>query len=370
MIYIFVFLLTGLLIYQSEYYKRKNKWVLGNIFAVLVILIVSIFAGIRDISVGTDVEYYVIKHFNWVALFPNQMWKYIIYLVTYDEVEPIYALVQYIGYSVFHSINFVLFMLSLITHIFIYFGLVKKAEQISISTAWLIYCFLFYNTTLNIVRQSCAVAIIFYMVMCILEEKISVKKYIILTVIALGFHRSSLLMAIILPLLIWSYNNKIKRNINYIIVFVLCLFPFFFKFIGSFISSLNSLPMKYQVFFNDINSGQSSIMLDTIIYLLPTILFIYLAYKQKTNVQIKFYLVMAFVSISCCVASNLMISRLSYYFIIFFCYSIPYSTKIISTRANGRQLYRFGMIGWFALMWYINIVNYGYGATYPYVLGI
>ena len=149
MIYIFIFSLTGLLIYQSEYYEKKHKKILSDLIAIAAVLTISTFAGLRDISVGTDVEYYLVKHFNWASMFKGRMWEYVVYLTTFEEVEPIYAFVQYIGYHIFHKVNFVLFILSFITHTFIYFGIKKKENEISVSFGWIIYCFIYFNTSLN-----------------------------------------------------------------------------------------------------------------------------------------------------------------------------------------------------------------------------
>lgn len=371
MIYIFIFSLTGLLIYQSEYYEKKHKKILSDLIAIAAVLTISTFAGLRDISVGTDVEYYLVKHFNWASMFKGRMWEYVVYLTTFEEVEPIYAFVQYIGYHIFHKVNFVLFILSFITHTFIYFGIKKKENEISVSFGWIIYCFIYFNTSLNIVRQSCAVAILFYIVMCYTQNERSVKKNFVLIIVAMGFHRSTIFVIGILLLLIWSYsgrNNILKRVLRGAI----CIFPFILRFFFATIANFSFLPLKYQVYFSELNLGQSSLLMDMIIYLMPTVVLVYLMYEHRGNndKDIKLFMSMALISISCCVATNLLISRVSHYFVIFFCCSVPYTARIVSAKAYGRIVYCAVMIGWFAIMWYINIVSYGYGETYPYILGI
>ena len=180
MIYIVVFLITTFNIYLSEYYYKKGQKTEGKVFALLCIIILSIFAGIRDTNVGTDVQYYLVGQFNRTALFPNNLFEYLLYMINVEEAEPLYAILQYVGHHLFHSIHFVMLIISLITNSFAYFGLKKMSEDIKITFGWMLYCLLLFNVSLNIVRQTCAIAIVWYLVVSFSQKNIKPLKYIVL----------------------------------------------------------------------------------------------------------------------------------------------------------------------------------------------
>ncbi len=171
MIYIVFFIFTTFLIYLSEnYYKRRKKH-FGILFAIVAVLSLSIFAGMRDVTIGTDVRYYLVGHFENAGLYSGRFWDYMTYMVTFQESELLYVALQYIGKNFFDSINFVMFIIALITNTFIYLGLKITGKDISVPAGWLLYCLLFFNIFLNILRQSCAIAIVWFLTMAYSEKK-------------------------------------------------------------------------------------------------------------------------------------------------------------------------------------------------------
>ncbi len=370
MIYIVVFLISTFNIYLSEYYYRKGQKTEGKVFALLCIIILSVFAGIRDINVGTDVQYYLVGQFNRTALFPNNLFEYLLYMINVEEAEPLYAILQYVGYHLFHSIHFVMLILSLITNSFAYFGLKKMSKDIEITFGWMLYCLLLFNVSLNIVRQTCAIAIVWYLVVSFSQKNIKPLKYIVLLLVAAGFHRTALLIGPILTILMYSFQTG-KKIMSSVAAWVICLFPFMFRILPGIFMSISGLPTKYLVYFSNMYTDQSSILLDAVVYLMPTIILAYLYFKKRRSEkqQLGFYLMLSISTVSCCIASNLFVNRLSYYFIIFFCYTVPYTSRIISKRNMGRLVYSIAMLFWFGIMWFINIVFFGYGQTYPYIVG-
>lgn len=371
MIYFFMFFCSTLFVWRSEYLYKKKRKSISYIIIALMLVMLSVFAGIRDTSVGTDVEYYVVKHFNWVKMFAGHPFQYIGYMYSFEEVDPLYAMILYIGSHVFHSINFVLVVLSFITNFFAYMAIKSERNRVSVSTSWMIYCLLFFNTSLNILRQASAVAIVFYIMVLLVNKKITMKKFILFGLFAIFLHRSSIIMLIVLPILIYlTFRNKRKWLLN-LMVALLCLIPFSFGVLSGIISKFSFLPVKYSVYFLSLNAEQSRLFLEAIIYSLPTfVLGILLLKKKKMDTAIKFYFALALVSICECMATNLLISRLSYYLVIFFTISVPYSARVFSTKFRSRLMYNAIMILWFAVMWYVNIIGFGYGETYPYIIGI
>ena len=62
--YIVCFSIVILETYFSEKMFKEDKKELGYFFGILIILTLSIFAGMRDLTIGTDVLGYVAKDFN------------------------------------------------------------------------------------------------------------------------------------------------------------------------------------------------------------------------------------------------------------------------------------------------------------------
>ena len=208
MIYIFIFAFSGVLLYLSEYLKKIGNKHLAECTAIMMLLFVSIFAGIRSVDVGTDVSYYVVKHFEWAKMYDKKFVDFVKYMYSYEEVDFLYAVIQYLGANFFGNLHIVLFILSFITNTFVYLAIKEENKKISVPIAWIFYCLLFFNTSLNIVRQSCAIAIVFYIAILYSSKKISLKKFLLFGIFAALFHRTAIL-AIVVILFLWEARKNI-----------------------------------------------------------------------------------------------------------------------------------------------------------------
>lgn len=371
MIYIAIFCVTTIFVYFSEFLFKNNQKSLSYIVVAFTIIFISIFAGIRDTTVGTDVEYYVVKHFNWGKNFSGHPLDYLGFMYYDEEVDPLYSIIVFIGANIFDNINFILFVLSFIVNFFVYLAIANERGKISVSIGWMIYCLLFFNTSLNIVRQACAVSIVFYLSVLLTNKKLSLRKFILLGISAVLLHRSCIIILCCLPILHFlSLTQKRKYLLCISCVFV-CSLPLGFEVLSSVVSSFSFLPAKYSLYFNSLNSEQSKLLLEFIICSLPTFVLTVVIFKKKYfESSIRFYYVLAIVSISQFLSTNLIISRISYYLVIFFIISVPYSAQLISSRSRGRLVYHLFIIIWFSIMWYINIIKFGYGETFPYRIAL
>ncbi len=375
MAYILLFVISTALVYCSERLYKNGKGRLSAVVGILMVVAVSIFAGMRAIGVGTDTEYYLVNHYNLAQEYRCQFPQFVSYMYGYEEVDLLYIVLVYISANVFKNIHVLMFVLSLITNLFVYLALVKKRNQASVATEWMIYCFIFYNTSLNIMRQSCAIAILFYAMVAYDEKKISIKNAIALGIMAFCFHRSAILAMVIL-LAIFLFNSKKEyRRLLVAITLILCAFPFVFEITTPLVKNLTILPIRYRIYFDIENSEQATVLLETIIYAVPTIGLLVSAYKCREK-NINQYTSLGLICMSSYLRTNLIMSRLSYYFIIFFAVSVPASAKIIADiimkkkkELKVRVLYEAMIILCFAFLWGIDIVWFNYGQTYPYMIG-
>lgn len=367
MAYISIFLISTTLACCSEQLYRKNKRELGAIVAIIMVVSISIFAGARSTSVGTDTEYYLVNHFNWAQGYKNQFPEFLKYMYKYEEVDVLYIVLVYICSIGFGNVHVLMFALSLITNTFMYLALIQKREQISVSTGWFIYCFILYNTTLNIMRQSCAIAILTYSIVAYDQKKISNRKLIVLGIIATLLHRSAPLAMLIILMLYLFNNNRKYKYLLILLTSLICAFPLFFEFLKFVISRLNFLPIRYMTYFVDDNAVQSGVLLDTIMYMPPTVGLIICRLKCKKREMAK-YISMGLICVAASLRSNMLMNRLNYYFIVFFSISIPLSIRVMTKKREGRLIYGGMILFCIVFLWIINIVMYNYGQTCPYTI--
>lgn len=150
-IYISCYSLVGLLLYNFE--KQKNQ----KLVIFICIMILSLLAGFRDVSIGTDVRIYA----NGVYLAASkvssvkQLIDFLFHssLHTGNEIESAYLFVSFIGSKVFKSLFGPLFLTSLIINAGVFMGLYRIKEHLSYNIAIMVYCFMFYQQTYNMMRN-------------------------------------------------------------------------------------------------------------------------------------------------------------------------------------------------------------------------
>lgn len=214
MIYIAVFLVSCIFFWLSE--KCKSGFS-KNFFAVIAILVPCILAGMRADTIGTDVKVYVEPLYNAAKQstsffsYMNQRWFYIWrYKYVYDF-EIGFILLVYLIEKIGGSIGLVLFFIHILVLSPIYLGLKRINKRYPIWLGMLVFYMLFYNTSLNMMRQWIAMSILFYGLCYLLEHK--KKKYFIVVIAACLFHTSALVGFAIYFL--YMYSQKQREYIRF-----------------------------------------------------------------------------------------------------------------------------------------------------------
>lgn len=283
-----IILITTLLAFLTMQAEKKSKnKIIVYIMKTLTILFPSIIAGIRY-GIGTDYSEIYESLFKGIST-GN--------IVTGRDFEKISRDIE-IGYILINKIviffngnfNMVMFICSLITNGFIYFGLEHYKNKINVPLSYFLYMILFYQKSFNIVRQMISVAIVFYAFKFLdLKEKdnIAIKeykkyvlrqiaKYIMFVIIAGLFQRTTLIMLVI-PIILFIYRNpkyKILKILSYIVLLaIICNF----SVIGEILKRIEGL--KYYAFYFSTN-GESSFSINYLIRILPAILPYFLLRKE------------------------------------------------------------------------------------------
>ena len=199
--YFVIFLFSILFsFYADKTYKNK---VLFLFFSMLAITPLILMAGYRDENIGVDTLAYPQQTLDFIESIDNISQLNLLGLI----VEPLYVLLGKISFLIGGN-N--LMVLLLFQHIIIvsnfYIAFVKFRNNVPIWIGMTMFCFLFYNMSLNLQRQMIAISFIFLATIYLLNGKKN--KSIILYIIAFLFHKTSIIALLI-------YVSLYKRNVKW-----------------------------------------------------------------------------------------------------------------------------------------------------------
>lgn len=222
-IYLFVFFISIYFTYCAQlkfekYDRNQNKITFrrGILFSVAAMFLPVILAAFRADSVGTDVTVYAIRSFEIASTC-----KSIKDLWFVSNGELLFFLTGFILSKLGAGISAFLGMIQLLTILPIYIGAYKLRREYSMWFTMAGYFFLFYNLSLNVMRQSICVAFVFLAFSYFLEKRY--KLCIILCVVSSLFHNSAILGILILSAM-WYLNkgsaSTFKKFISVIFIFL------------------------------------------------------------------------------------------------------------------------------------------------------
>lgn len=160
MAYLLMFSIVIMLSFQYENSESSSNIMKRNL--KFFIIIPSIFAALRDVSVGTDnISYYRIFDY----CLNNTLEKAIVNLSSSTATESIesgFVLLTWICAKIFPNYYFFNFITSLVTFIFIVKGAEYYSDRISFTWIIITYLFTFFCPMINYVRQAISLSIVFY----------------------------------------------------------------------------------------------------------------------------------------------------------------------------------------------------------------
>lgn len=232
---------------------------------ILIIVLLSLVSGMRGYSVGFDTRNYA-NYFELIARGDSNL--------AFGLEGTYKQLCLYVS-KIWNNPTSMFLLCAIITNAMVILRLWDFREKGSISWMVLTYYTMFYFSTMNIMRQMCAVAIIFYATRFIQAKKYF--KYLLFLGIAFIFHNSALIGAIFLAteVLLWKYLNKKQRII---IALMIILSPLGISYVY-----LSGVFDRYSHYFNAtaVNIGLM-LFLKLIVFLLTAIDI----HNKKNNEQI------------------------------------------------------------------------------------
>ena len=209
MIYIITFISSCVFLGLSE--KSRSRYI-KKLLVFIAILLPCILAGMRADTIGTDVKVYVEPLYNAAkqstsfSSYMNQRW-YVIWRYMYvSKFEIGFTTLVYLIVKFGGSLGTVLFFIHALIVAPIYFGLKRMDKKYPIWLGMLVFYLMFYNTSLNMMRQWIAMAILFWGLSYLLTNK--KKKYFIVVIVACLFHTSALMGFAIYFLYVYSQRKR------------------------------------------------------------------------------------------------------------------------------------------------------------------
>lgn len=211
-------------IIQKRYMKFKVISYRGFI-CVLAILIPCLIAGLRADTVGVDVKVYAVN-----ALSQAKQFSSLPQMLTYTEVggEYFYVILVYVLSRFTEETGVLLFVLQFLTLVPILKTAYIIRDKLSISFTMLVYFLLFYNDSLNIMRQSIACS--FILLGCTFWVSNEYKrrwKSILCISTACLFHRSAFIGVILILGVVLLSKSHMKKLIRIPAYILLILSPAF-----------------------------------------------------------------------------------------------------------------------------------------------
>lgn len=314
-VYFLTFGISFLFAYCANRYK-KNK-IIFVLFSGIAILCPSILAGFRSKGIGTDTNGYINFVFNDCLQLKDfgELIKYI----KISEVEFLFVLVDYVITRFTNVVNYSYFVFEFIILLFVYLAAYKFDER-TFYFSYLFFLILFFNRSLNMCRQTLALAIVLFNFSNIREKNII--KFTFWTCIAILFHKTAIISIVCYPLYnyIFNFEKPIFRKLVSVLLVVIGVY--FFNNIFNLLYSYGIVNAKYLVYLTNTSSTVSNmeLMLKITVIIIEILIYKnYIETKQENEFLVYMFIIGSLLSLL-----GMKISfgqRLSYYFtyyIIFF----------------------------------------------------
>lgn len=359
-VYFIGFMSSTLFMWLTKREKRHK-----TLYLFLAILILSVISGIRDLNVGTDIRYYVLPNFIRAQQCLGKFWTFM--LNNPEQMEILYLVIEYISAAWFDNIHFALFVFSLITNTFGALAINNLKDKLNPVLAWLAYCLLFYPISLNLMRQSMAIAIVFFIFSD--ENKLCWRRVIGFTILAASFHITGLI-GIFLYIVYQLLESRITRKIgikNFFFLILLFL-PFLSSYLLQIAISVGVLHEKYQVFLN----GDGNIALGNIVFrsfgLISFALLLSKKIELRKNNWYSFLLYVAFIDVLFLINNSLLASRIAKYFSVFEVAYFAVGMEVYKKKGGARLFVSIFILILMIVYWYYQFVVLNSGEIYPYMM--
>lgn len=364
--YLYIFL-SSLLIYLAYYFFKKNNMrILSFIFKLGVVVELSYFAGVRDMTVGTDVTYYMVPSYKYAALYStfNDYWSHY-------HFEFLYAFLSYfLQKSTQQNVMIFLGGLMLLVVGMVMLFINDNFDSINGFTAFCLFILGFYNMSLNYSRQMIAVSILIFSYKYLKRRKWVI--YTFFVFIAFLFHVSALVgILFLIAFNFYKLRPKIRNTSNIIFIVSFFIFLSFYNKVILFFVEHGILESKYLV---HLTSGINISAVNTVFHLFIIALsYVLIRNSEINNNQKIFYheiLIIDFAFLLIGVLSDTAYRLELYPFVYITLLIIPNCLKKLKIETISSILLNGGIVFSYVIYWYVTFVLQDIGQTFPYTSNI
>lgn len=382
-IYLIMFLISIFCTAMAEIsITRKDGKFFFILFSFIAIIIPSLLAGFRNPGIGTDTLIYAKDIWEQIRQIPSLTSLFYKYNQEYfNDTEFIYLLINWIASLFGHNIFWCFFFTNLCVVLLVYCALYDNRKKGKMWIGMAIFLLLYYNISLNLIRQSITLAFCIYSFKY-LEQKKYIKLIIWLIIIAFS-HNTGIFYAVFCTIYLFSTirNTRLRNSLLSLSYLLLPLCFIAFNAILLIAINFGILPERY-IWYSMGNDTLFDTM-TTSIYLLITLLLFYIYHKtpritqQDYKERIRFIAYNKLFSLILFLTS--IISKWAYRISYYFNYPIdiillPRALNIIRQRNHSQyQLILTMLFSAMIFYWIWLFVVKGAHETYPYksqLLGI
>lgn len=336
------------------------KRVLHVLPIILIVLILSLFGGVRAYDVGTDT--YSIYYQGYYA-------NYCLNGNVYTGSEIGFYLILRLGYALFRSYTGVLLIVSALTAVFFVCGLLYFKNRVDITYVILIYLCLVYFDSFNIQRQFLAASIIIFGLRFLDRKRYW--EFILTALCAFTVHVSSIVCVVLLLFKLFENKNKLLVALCVVIIAAMAGMPLI-------LNVLTRIPFFNEIFprsyLDQINFDISLTNLSLVILYLPVFAVVAIFGRKliKLDKRNKLYVLMVFMSFICALLKIYMVwyTRFILYFSFSFCLTMPqcFNKDVVSIYKERKWeiVLKVCVIVYSIAYFIINYIILGNGMIYPY----
>ena len=335
-------------------------------------LIPALLAGLRDYGVGHDTIIYVDDTYREVLDYKDAgIWAFLNAAIGGEFTqEPFYCFLNYIGLQLGPEVNYVYFIVSLVTIALVFNAIFLYRDKASMPFMMFVFLFLYYNISLNIIRQTVAIALALNVYLYF--ERRQWKTSIVFLVLMLLSHTTSVVFLLFLLL----YAAVMRGAAKKVIIALALVIPLSIVMLDNLILlaiSLDIVPARFAVYMME-EEEETAVMKTAVAFgwlVLGAMLWCgrsMLKNEEKSREAVFIFNVKLFSNfLTLASAASQWAFRMAYYFGIFDVLFIPRVIRIVSEEdeKKGRFLTIFFTV-LIIFYWYWSIIHNNENETYPY----
>lgn len=359
--------------------EKKHKTTF-TVAAIVALLIPCMVAALRTDAVGTDIRVYVRPMFEnarnttGFSDYWNSSWFSVWHYKYVYEHEFGFSFLLYAVTKLTGSMGCVLFAIQAFTVAPVFIALALDRKKAPVWPGMLVYYLLYYNSTLNMMRQWMAMGMLL-----LVFQLLRRKKYwgsLALFIVAFSFHYSSL---IFLPIAaVWWFLGRFKKTrlvqgnfaisaktLMVVLIFLLGILVLLnLKLILQLVVKLGLTR-----FTNYLKGGTLSLMVGQLVLRMPVIFITLLSWKRLRKATDEAPFLLAMLLLDLLAAQIVSIAkyalRISYFFACFGILLVPYLFRYQRSRFE-KTVVGLSLTGFYGLYWYYFYVFTGAHETVPY----